>query len=265
MSLNNTLKNILGDTNFLKLQKVKKIIFPTKFDKEQKAYFNTQVDFYMQLIKPNSLCFDIGANIGLKSKIFLQLGAKVIAVEPQVSCVEILKKELEGKAIIIPKGVGAKNELKDFYVSNNMELSSFNINWVNALPGQAFGDTSIKQIEKIEIITLDDLIEEYGVPNFIKIDVEGYEAEVLKGLSRAFKLLSFEFYVENDTSQLLQCLDVLESKYEVLLVNFAIGNQVTQFHLQNWLSINEFKYYVNTTNFKSMFAGDIYVKMLNSN
>lgn len=261
MSINNTLKNIFGGTNFLKLQKVKKIFFPTKFDNEQKANFDNQVAFYKQLIKPNSLCFDIGANIGLKSKIFLQLGAKVVAVEPQASCVAILQREIGNKATIVAKGVGAANEVKDFYVSNNFELSSFNKEWINTLPVEEYGDTQIKQVEKIEIITLDNLIKQYGKPDFIKIDVEGFEIEVLKGLNEHFNTLSFEFFVSQSTNELLQCLDILQSKFNGLSVNFTNGNVSTKFNLDKWLSLNDFITYVKHTNFKSMIAGDIYVKM----
>ena len=261
MSINNTLKNIFGDTYFLKLQKLKQIFFPTKFDNKQKANFDNQAAFYKQLIKPNSLCFDIGANIGLKSKIFLQLGAKVVAVEPQASCVAILQREIGNKATIVAKGVGATSEVKDFYVSTNFELSSFNKEWINTLPVEEYGDTQIKQVEKIEIITLDNLIKQYGKPDFIKIDVEGFEIEVLKGLNEHFNTLSFEFFVSQSTNELLQCLDILQSKFNGLSVNFTNGNVSSKFNLDKWISLNDFINYVKNTNFKSMIAGDIYVKM----
>ncbi len=48
--------------------------------------------FYSELIKKNDLCFDIGANIGSKSKLFIKTGAKVIAFEPQSSCFEVLTR-----------------------------------------------------------------------------------------------------------------------------------------------------------------------------
>ena len=120
--------------------------------------------------------------IYLKSKIFLQLGAKVVAVEPQASCIAILQIEIGNKATIVAKGVGATSEVKDFYVSTNFELSSFNKEWINTLPVEEYGDTQIKQVEKIEIITLDNLIKQYGKPDFIKIDVEGHELNILNSI-----------------------------------------------------------------------------------
>jgi hypothetical protein len=45
----------------------------------------------------------------------------------------------------------------------------------------------------VPVTTLDALIDEYGESCFIKIDVEGYEAHVLAGLSRPVQALVFEF------------------------------------------------------------------------
>ena len=263
MSLNYTLKNILGDTNFLKLQKVKKIIFPTKFDKEQKAYFNTQVDFYKQLIKSNSLVFDIGANVGFKAKVFLALGAKVIAIEPQLSCVEILKKELGKKATIISKGVGAINEVKDFFVSNNTQLSSFLGNWVNEFKEERFKGSDIIAVEKIEIITLDSLINEYGNPDFIKIDVEGFELDVLKGLTKNFKCLSFEYTVPEKTENLIACLGILNKLPFNLIYNY-VTMQNSFFENKEWVNYDKMLELVENPNFSKNFAGDIYIKQKNN-
>ena len=44
----------------------------------------------------------------------------------------------------------------------------------------------------VELITLDHAIETYGLPNYIKIDVEGFELPVVRGLSKAVALVSFE-------------------------------------------------------------------------
>ncbi|HEY2341489.1 MAG TPA: FkbM family methyltransferase, partial [Chthoniobacteraceae bacterium] len=60
----------------------------------------------------------------------------------------------------------------------------------------------------VELVTLDGLIAQFGVPDFIKIDVEGFELEVLSGLSRSVPLISLEWTPEL-TDNLLQCIDLL--------------------------------------------------------
>lgn len=70
--------------------------------------------FYEQFIRPNDICFDIGANMGNRTEVFLKLGAKVIAVEPQSECVNlyvsILKMPLYWKMEL-----GQQGKSKIFY------------------------------------------------------------------------------------------------------------------------------------------------------
>jgi hypothetical protein len=66
------------------------------------------------------------------------------------------------------------------------------------------------RVERIKTTTLDSLIAEHGVPAFCKIDVEGFELDVLRGLSRPVPALSIEFVSEN-LDAVRKCLDRLES------------------------------------------------------
>jgi len=254
------LKKIIGNSNFYKLQSLKKKILPTTHDRVQQAHLKEQVDFYSQLIKPGDLCFDIGGNVGLKTKVFLQLKAKVVTLEPQQSCMEILKREFGGRAILLQKGVGAENGVKEFYISNDSQLSSFDSKWVDELKNSRFHTSNIQRVEKIELVTLDSLIEAYGQPVFIKIDVEGYEASVLQGLSKSFQCLSFEYAVPEKTNEVVKCLSILRAKYDNLYCNYASGNNTTAFALAKWITIADMLLLVQAAQFQNSFAGDIYIK-----
>jgi FkbM family methyltransferase len=255
-----TFKRIVGSSNFLKLERFKKSLFPTKYDKEQLRFFNGQVNFYSSFIKQGNLCFDIGGNVGDKTKIFLELAANVIVAEPQQSCVEILKEKYADRAIILQTGIGAVEEIKEFYVSDNSQLSSFNANWVDDLKGTRFADNRVNSVEKIKIVTLDSLIETYGVPDFIKIDVEGHELEVLQGLNKAFRLLSFEYAVPEKLTDSINCLLLLKNKYPGLLCNYTVGNYPAEFCLKKWLSAEDMLQYIKHDDFSTTYAGDIFIK-----
>ena len=253
------LQKIIGNKSYAKLENLKKQFLPTAHDRDQQQFLNEQMQFYAPLIKPNELCFDIGGNVGFKTNVFLQLGARVITLEPQQACVEILEAKYGKKATILQKGAGAVNEIKEFYVSSNSALSSFTKGWVDEFKESRFAGSTVNSIEKIEIVTLDSLIDIYGKPAFIKIDVEGFELEVLKGLSRDFGSLSFEYAVPEKKANVVAALEYLQNNYEGLVCNHAVCDN-NSFVLKEWIPIDTMIHYVQQVYFNSTFAGDVYVK-----
>ena len=240
------------------ITKIKKFFFPTKYDLEQRDTHKARLLLYSQFIKPGDLCFDIGANFGNRTSVFLELGAKVVALEPQANCIAYLNKKFANKAIFLQKGAGEKNEIKDFYVSEKYnELSSFSKNWLNTLKDRV-GETTFDKIEKIEMVTIDTLIEEYGKPAFIKIDVEGFEDKVLKGLTKNFTYLSFEFAVPEMLNNLITCLQIIHHNYPLATYNFSVGEKSTITN-KTWATFTEMIALVNQNNFITNYAGDIYV------
>jgi FkbM family methyltransferase len=243
------------------LVKIKKFFFPTKYDKAQRKLYKEQVDFYRQFIKSGDICFDLGANYGSRTSIFLLLGAKVVALEPQQSCYEYLVQKYGKKVVFLQKGAGAQKEVRDFYIcDNNSPISTFSKNWIEEFKESRFAGSQWNRTEKIELITLDSLIADYGIPGFIKIDVEGYELEVLKGLSKEFKLLCFEYVVPEKLEAAVDCLLLLKNRYAGLLCNYCVGDFCTAFEMEKWLSIEEMIGYLRGDNFGNTFAGDIYVR-----
>lgn len=223
----------------------------------------SMLDFYGQFIKAGDLCFDVGANIGNRTKIFLALDAKVIAVEPQKDCSFFLKYYFRNnKSVeIIPKALGGKEGKADLYISDGNTVSSMSPEWINRVKQTGrFGNNQWSSTVQVQVTTLDELISKYGLPVFIKIDVEGYEYEVISGLSQSVRFISMEFtpeYFENSV-KVLEHLSLLGS-YEV---NFVIGESF-KFYLDDWTQSDRMIEILRGFKNKHKLWGDLYIHFLN--
>src|SRR4030042_6904810 len=156
--------------------------------------------FYSRFVKKDDLCFDIGANFGRRTEIFLKLGARVVAVEPQDACMQELQKKYgnNNRVILIKKAISDNHGEEELMISDSHTLSSMSKEWIDSIKSsdmffvstQAF---SWQKSAKVQVTTLNQLIKEYGKPSFCKIDVEGYEYKILKSLSESVGTISFEF------------------------------------------------------------------------
>lgn len=215
--------------------------------------------FYSQFLLNNDLVFDVGANVGNRVDIFLSLGCRVVAVEPQRDCVRYLESRFVDKIRIEEVGLGAAPDYKTLYESDNSVLSTFSDSYIDKVKAKRHATSFWRPANKIRIMTLDQLIEKYGTPSFIKIDVEGYELEVLKGLTRIAGIISFEYTVPELTGELRECLERLhEIGYNSF--NYSVGESM---RLDNpWHSFAEFVKVVETEEFLSTRFGDVYTKHL---
>jgi FkbM family methyltransferase len=153
--------------------------------------------FYRQFVRPGDLSFDIGAHLGSRSRAFLDLGARVVALEPQPACAAYLRKRWRGERrfTLIPKAIGAKAGNASLHINRmNPTISTLSpAGWRSAMAAAAIRRERWEDRVDVDVTTLDDLIDEFGMPDFCKIDVEGYEAHALAGLSHSIPALSFEF------------------------------------------------------------------------
>lgn len=155
--------------------------------------------FYRGLIPDGALVFDIGANVGVRTRSFVRLGFRVVAVEPQRQCHEMLRSEFGGepRVTLVNKAVGQTPGVAIMKVSSLTGLSTLSPEFIETTTKSSrFKGIEWERSEQVEVITLDQLIEEHGSPDFVKIDVEGFEPQVLAGLSRSLKLLSLEWTPE---------------------------------------------------------------------
>jgi FkbM family methyltransferase len=170
-------------------------------------------DFYSQFVPPNALIFDVGANIGTRTKVFLRMGATVVAVEPQPACATMLKYLARDSARLFVEqtALGESESRAEMQISYASTISSLSPDWIRSVKrsGRFAGYTWNKSIV-VAVTTLDRLIARYGTPAFVKIDVEGFEDSVIKGLSQPIEQLSLEFTPEFNQST-INCIQHLQS------------------------------------------------------
>ena len=217
--------------------------------------------FYGSFIKKNDLCFDVGANVGNRIDALLESGARVVAVEPQEDCCKILKQKFGDKIEIVPKGLGEIESVENFHISNGNTLSSFSNEWIDSVKNNRFKEYNWDKVVKVEITTLDKLIEKYGQPAFIKIDVEGYEINVLKGLTKPVKLISFEYTVPELINRIIECIKQIEKNDANIECNYSIGESMV-LALQDWQSVEKMEKLIFTKEFVDTGFGDIYIRAL---
>ena len=175
--------------------------------------------FYTQFIGPGALVFDIGAHVGNRVGVFLKLGARCIAVEPQPVFAALLQR-LYGRRpnfTLVASAVGSEAGSTALHISRRTPtVSTTNAAWREQVSRSlSFSGVAWEESVRTTQFTLDDLIDRFGLPDLCKIDVEGSELAVLQGLSRPLPLLSFE-YIPAVASASVACIARLESlgKYE---------------------------------------------------
>jgi FkbM family methyltransferase len=152
---------------------------------------------YARFVSPRDLVFDVGSHVGDRIAAFCRLGARVVACEPNPALVKTLRLIYgrDTSVTIEPVAVGAKAGTIEMKINvDNPTVSTASNDFLKAAEGAPGweGQTWDKRL-RVAITTLDALIARHGVPAFIKIDVEGFEAEALAGLTQPVAALSFEF------------------------------------------------------------------------
>lgn len=211
--------------------------------------------FYSRFIQAGDLCFDIGAHTGNRSAVWLKMGAKVVAVEPQPVFINLIKNKLGHKKsfTLLPLCVGNKPMKARMQISYlHPAISTISDNWVKVMKDF---DPSVKFEEsvEVEVNTLDWMIKKFGMPRFCKIDVEGYEEQVLSGLSKPIPSLSFEFFPTTH-DRAVNCIEILE-KLGSYLFNWSL---IETFNFLNdkWLTADEMKSEI--LRYSGRKSGDIY-------
>lgn len=161
------------------------------------------VQLFGTLIGPADVVADIGANIGLTAILFSTLASKVYAFEPSPSTYRILADNLAragvGNVEAINLGLGQKKLSLTITFAKNNRSGGYVSDKIRPETGHV--------TEEIQIDTLDHYFaDKESSPNFLKIDVEGFEQNVIKG--------GGAFLQKNKPTVVMEmnhfCLDVLQ-------------------------------------------------------
>ena len=154
-------------------------------------------DLYRSFLRPGDLAFDIGSHVGDRIASFRRLGATVVAVEPQPTLTKLLRLLYGRDSFVSIEGVAVGGRLgsTDLFINRaKPTVTSASSEFVSAARDAAGWEDQVWDARlRVPQTTLDALMAKYGTPAFVKIDVEGYEAEALAGLSVPVPALSFEF------------------------------------------------------------------------
>jgi FkbM family methyltransferase len=230
------------------------------FNRPYVAYRAAGRRFYGQFVAPGELVFDVGANRGLMAEMFLELGARVVAIEPHPALAETIRRHYPVRRLTVEQtAIGDTRGTVPLYVGDDDVHSSVSTEWVDRVRGDETMPDRWGGTIDVPLHTLADLVERYGLPVFAKIDIEGYEDKALAGLDQPVRGLSFEYQCPA-LDMTRRCLDRLEElgSYEYQL---AVGETLA-FSQSGWMTAAEVMERLEQRREGEPIAhGDVYARM----
>ncbi len=217
---------------------------------------------YAPFVGPDDLVFDVGAHLGDRATAFAALGARVVAFEPQPHVARWLRLLVgrNDRVTVRAEAVGARTGTGRLSISErHPTVSTLSAAWREQVRERNAGFRGVHWRDGIEvpIVTLDSLIETHGLPRFLKIDVEGFETEVLAGLSHAVPGLSVEF-VGGDLGSSCACVRRISElgSYEFN----AVAGEQREFLFGEWRTAGEMIAWLEG-GANGIASGDIYARL----
>ncbi len=222
-------------------------------------------EFYRQFIQPGDLCFDIGAHVGNRLWAWTRLGARCVGVEPQPHLAAYLRRRYGNRPdiVLIDDALGSEPGTATLHISRaNPTVTTLSQRWIDQVQTtDAFAKVAWDHAITVPVTTLDALIAQHGLPAFCKIDVEGFELAVLRGLSHPIPALSFEVVLAGGAEALtdaVACLDWLCETGDYRF-NWSPGES-HKLALGAWVSGTEMASYLAKLPISAN-SGDVYAKI----
>jgi FkbM family methyltransferase len=217
---------------------------------------------YALFVKPGDLAFDIGSHVGDRIGAFRRCGARVVALEPQPDCARVIRAIYQGDrhVTVVESACGPKPGKLTLHINSaNPTVTTASTGFVKAADGAEGweGQTWDRAIE-VPVTTLDALIAAHGKPAFVKIDVEGFEANVLAGLSQPLPALSFEFTtIQRDVA--FTCLNHLADQAPYAF-DVALGES-QKLNFGRWVGAADMRGFIADLPHEAN-SGDVYAKLM---
>jgi FkbM family methyltransferase len=216
---------------------------------------------YREFVGPGDLVFDIGAHVGDRIGAFRRLGARVVAIEPQPALAKTLRLIYGRDPMVTIRDDAAGREPGSVTLNlnlNNPTISTASADFMAAAAGAPGWEGQVwSKCVQVPLTTLDALIAQHGTPVFIKIDVEGYEAEVLAGLSEPVKALSFELtLIQRNVAHacIARCQALGYAQF-----NTSLGES-QRFEHDAWIDAKTIAYWLDALPLQTN-SGDIYARL----
>jgi FkbM family methyltransferase len=239
------------------------VIYQRLRSRDRYDSFLEEIAFYESFIgKSNKLIFDVGANVGSKSRVFSLLSERVVLFEPDLENLKILNARLKNisRCVIIDCALSSNQSVATYYsIGNDSAYNSLSEKHINTIVKTRNILTDERQFSQYEVntSTLDFFIDKYGVPDYIKIDVEGYEKEVIGGLNVLVPMIGVEANLPEFLPETIAIINYLEQLSNgAYLFNYAINNS---FKLKEFVNATIFKNELLTLSVKSI---EVYCQLL---
>lgn len=213
----------------LPVYKPLRFVYQSLFDRGAVHRRKQRQEFYSLFIRRGDLVFDVGANIGNYAETLCGAGATVVAIEPDPRNLKFLRKRLKGEHVRIEQcALGRKEGIAELHIASDRDdVSTLSDQWTKNSIAAWQGTV------QVQMRTLDSLADQYGIPKYVKVDAEGYDAEVLHGMSFQPQMVSFEFF-PLDLSVARECIQLLPEWSFNLVIE-----ERSRFELSQWVNTRE--------------------------